>query len=125
MFQDLVAWVTLGTYYIPHSEDAPLVQTPGAQQSFWLLPYNYFDEDPSLASRDNVRRDFGDNEIAWDYSGQDVTKTCAPPSIIVEGEERECHVKKSNNKSNSATVPSRLASGHFILLSLVTMIEFQ
>ena len=45
----------MGAHHIPHTEDVPIVTTPSVQLTFYLLPYNYFDEDPSLASRDNIR----------------------------------------------------------------------
>ncbi|XP_048735817.2 putative amine oxidase [copper-containing] [Ostrea edulis] len=54
--EDLVAWITLGKHHIPRSEDVPFVTTsPGGDLSFVLLPFNFFDEDPSTGSRDNVR----------------------------------------------------------------------
>ncbi|CAL1528469.1 unnamed protein product [Lymnaea stagnalis] len=53
--KDLVAWVTLGVHHIPHSEDLPVTTTSGKHQSFYLYPYNYFPECPSMASRDSVR----------------------------------------------------------------------
>jgi hypothetical protein len=39
---------------IPHSEDSPVVQTSGPQMTFFLLPFNYFDTDPSFGSLDSV-----------------------------------------------------------------------
>lgn len=54
---DLVAWVTLGVHHIPHTEDLPITPTVGAHRSFFLLPYNYFDEDPSMGSRNAIRFD--------------------------------------------------------------------
>ncbi|RUS71846.1 hypothetical protein EGW08_020393 [Elysia chlorotica] len=53
--QDLVAWVTLGTYHIPQLENVPNTATVGTTQSFFLVPFNYHREDPSLASRDSVK----------------------------------------------------------------------
>ena len=53
--QDLVAWVTLGTQHIPHRENLPNTGTTGTHLAFYLMPYNYFDEDPSMQSRDAVR----------------------------------------------------------------------
>ena len=50
--EDLVAWVTLGVMHIPHSEDIPNTATAANSASFFLRPYNYFDEDPSMASHD-------------------------------------------------------------------------
>lgn len=54
-FQDIVAWITLGTYHIPQMENVPNTATVGTTQSFFLVPFNYFKEDPSLASRDSVK----------------------------------------------------------------------
>lgn len=53
--QDLVAWVTLGTYHIPQLENVPNTATVGTTQSFFLVPFNYHSEDPSLGSRDSVK----------------------------------------------------------------------
>ena len=52
--KDLVAWVTLGLMHIPHSEDIPNTGTAANSVNFFLRPYNYFDEDPSMASSDAV-----------------------------------------------------------------------
>ncbi|KAM6451449.1 diamine oxidase [copper-containing] isoform 1-T2 [Liasis olivaceus] len=52
--QDLVAWVTVGFLHIPHSEDIPNTATPGNVVGFYLRPFNFFDEDPSVASRRTV-----------------------------------------------------------------------
>ncbi|XP_041100553.1 amiloride-sensitive amine oxidase [copper-containing]-like [Polyodon spathula] len=51
---DLVAWVTVGFLHIPHSEDIPNTSTPGNSVGFFLRPFNFFNEDPSVASRDTV-----------------------------------------------------------------------
>ncbi|XP_062917343.1 amiloride-sensitive amine oxidase [copper-containing]-like [Mobula hypostoma] len=52
--QDLVAWVTVGFLHIPHAEDIPNTSTPGNAAGFLLRPFNFFQEDPSVASRDVV-----------------------------------------------------------------------
>ncbi|KAJ6666652.1 hypothetical protein lerEdw1_020376 [Lerista edwardsae] len=52
--QDLVAWVTVGFLHIPHSEDIPNTSTPGNVVGFYLRPFNFFDEDPSVASRRTI-----------------------------------------------------------------------
>ncbi|GAB1290799.1 Amine oxidase [Apodemus speciosus] len=52
--EDLVAWVTVGFLHIPHSEDIPNTATPGNSVGFLIRPFNFFPEDPSLASRDTV-----------------------------------------------------------------------
>ncbi|NXY83474.1 AOC1 oxidase, partial [Alcedo cyanopectus] len=48
--QDLVAWVTVGFLHVPHAEDIPNTATPGNAVGFFLRPFNFFDEDPSVAS---------------------------------------------------------------------------
>ncbi|KAL5004063.1 hypothetical protein ScPMuIL_017519 [Solemya velum] len=53
--EDLVAWITLGSLNIPHTEDIPNRVTVGGEQSFVLSPFNYFPEDPSMDSPDAVR----------------------------------------------------------------------
>ncbi|CAG2227076.1 ABP1 [Mytilus edulis] len=53
--EDLVAWVTMGIHHIHHTEDLPVTPTPGMGVSFYLLPYNYFDEDPAISSLNAVR----------------------------------------------------------------------
>ena len=55
VFQDLVTWVTLGTFHIPHLENTPNTATVGTKLSLFLSPFNYFPQDPSMASRDAVR----------------------------------------------------------------------
>lgn len=52
--EDLVAWVTVGVMHVPHSEDIPNTATAANSASFYLRPYNFFDEDPSMASHDAV-----------------------------------------------------------------------
>ncbi|NXC92412.1 AOC1 oxidase, partial [Cercotrichas coryphoeus] len=49
--QDLVAWVTVGFLHVPHAEDIPNTATPGNAVGFFLRPFNFFSEDPSVASR--------------------------------------------------------------------------
>ncbi|XP_060104222.1 amiloride-sensitive amine oxidase [copper-containing] [Heteronotia binoei] len=49
--QDLVAWLTVGFLHIPHTEDVPNTATPGNAVGFLLRPFNFFPEDPSVASR--------------------------------------------------------------------------
>ncbi|XP_077124090.1 diamine oxidase [copper-containing] [Ranitomeya variabilis] len=52
--KDLVAWVTVGFLHIPHAEDIPNTSTPGNAVGFFLRPFNFFNEDPSVASRSPV-----------------------------------------------------------------------
>lgn len=55
LFQDQVAWVTMGVHHIPHTEDIPVTTTPGLDLRFFLLPNNYFEADPSIGSGDAMR----------------------------------------------------------------------
>ncbi len=43
---DVVLWHTLGVTHIPRAEDWPVMPTEVA--GFWLLPNNFFDENPAL-----------------------------------------------------------------------------
>ncbi|XP_074079919.1 amine oxidase [copper-containing] 3-like [Macrotis lagotis] len=52
--KDLVAWVTVGFLHIPHAEDIPNTVTVGNGVGFFLRPYNFFNEDPSVQSPDVV-----------------------------------------------------------------------
>ncbi|XP_051496226.1 membrane primary amine oxidase-like isoform X2 [Apus apus] len=52
--EDLVAWVSVGFLHIPHAEDVPNTVTVGNGVGFFLRPYNYFDEDPSVDSPDSI-----------------------------------------------------------------------
>uniref|UniRef100_A0A8C5K7I1 Amine oxidase n=2 Tax=Jaculus jaculus TaxID=51337 RepID=A0A8C5K7I1_JACJA len=79
--EDLVAWVTVGFLHIPHSEDVPNTATPGNSVGFLLRPFNFFPEDPSLASRDTVivwPQDNGPNYIQrWIPEDSDCLKAPA------------------------------------------------
>ncbi|XP_066442871.1 amine oxidase [copper-containing] 3-like [Eleutherodactylus coqui] len=52
--EDLVAWITTGFLHIPHAEDIPNTVTAGNGVGFYLRPYNFFNEDPSVFSEDAV-----------------------------------------------------------------------
>ncbi|KAK3096627.1 hypothetical protein FSP39_001874 [Pinctada imbricata] len=83
--EDLVAWVTLGMHHIPHTEDIPNVATAGKSLSFSLLPFNFFEEDPSIASRNFVRitpKDPTDSRkgLHIERYGTKETYSCIPPS---------------------------------------------
>ncbi|XP_071156029.1 putative amine oxidase [copper-containing] [Mytilus edulis] len=53
--EDLVAWITMGQYHIPHTEDLPVTTSPGMDNSCLFLPYNYFAEDAAISSKNAVR----------------------------------------------------------------------
>lgn len=50
--EDLVAWVTVGLHHIPTYEDLPVTTTPGKTLSVILAPFNFFEKDPAIHSRD-------------------------------------------------------------------------
>ncbi|XP_048588982.1 amiloride-sensitive amine oxidase [copper-containing] [Nematostella vectensis] len=52
--QDLVAWVTTGLMHVPHSEDIPTTATPANAAGFFIRPFNYYDEDPSVGSSNAI-----------------------------------------------------------------------
>ncbi|KAK4808670.1 hypothetical protein QYF61_020159 [Mycteria americana] len=52
--EDLVAWISVGFLHVPHAEDVPNTVTVGNGVGFFLKPYNYFDEDPSVDSPDSI-----------------------------------------------------------------------
>ncbi|KAL8606744.1 hypothetical protein ACOMHN_018778 [Nucella lapillus] len=84
--QDLVMWITLGTHHIPHTEDIPVTPTPGGHLSFFLLPYNYFPECPSVSSRDNIRVDYvtagkAADGLKVDRSGNQESQVCGAVTL--------------------------------------------
>ena len=78
--EDLVAWVTIGTIHIPHSEDLPNTGTPANTFGFFIRPYNYYDEDPSIASTDAVLITPSDDSFSSSIVEQYGKKndTCSP-----------------------------------------------
>ncbi|KAL8559025.1 hypothetical protein ACOMHN_039780 [Nucella lapillus] len=93
-YLDLVTWVTLGTYHIPHLENTPNTATVGTTLSLFLSPFNFFPRDPSMASRDAVRvspRDRGqplDGAVIERYNMSAVL-TCLPRVLLPDEELRE------------------------------------
>lgn len=55
--QDLVAWVTSGLYHIPTSEDAPVTPTLYNHLGFFLVPFNYHDENAATDMADMFQID--------------------------------------------------------------------
>ena len=87
--QDLVAWVTIGVMHIPHAEDIPVTATAANTASFFIRPYNYFDEDPSVASRDLVVITPKDAE----YSDVKVERFGTPSGSVCRPQERAIKYK--------------------------------
>ena len=52
----------MGIHHIPHMEDFPVTPTVGLDLSFYLIPNNYFDEDPAMGSGDAIRIEPNDQE---------------------------------------------------------------
>ena len=52
--KDLVTWITFGSMHIPFIKDYPTTTTLGNQLTLLVKPFNYFDEDTSIASANNV-----------------------------------------------------------------------
>ncbi|XP_068700535.1 diamine oxidase [copper-containing]-like [Montipora foliosa] len=61
--EDLVAWVTIGMMHVPHSEDIPNIATAAESASFFIRPFNYFEEDPSMGSTNAILITRTDNPI--------------------------------------------------------------
>ncbi|XP_068120721.1 amine oxidase [copper-containing] 3-like isoform X2 [Hyperolius riggenbachi] len=80
--EDLVAWVTLGFLHIPHAEDIPNTVTAGNGVGFYLRPYNYFNEDPSVHSED-----------AMYFQPDDDLKSCSVNPLACISESASCAPK--------------------------------
>ena len=72
--EDLVAWVTIGAMHIPHSEDLPNTATAENSAHFFIRPFNYFDEDPSIGSTNAILITPKDAKL----SGQNVERYGTP-----------------------------------------------
>ncbi|KAL3885325.1 hypothetical protein ACJMK2_025401 [Sinanodonta woodiana] len=77
--EDLVAWVTMGVYHIPSAEDVPSTPTAWSKLSFFIAPFNYFDECPSMSSSDiiNIYNTKNSNEVNVDINGRSKVPTCS------------------------------------------------
>ena len=77
--QDLVAWVSVGSIQIPTSEDVPNVASAANSARFFLRPFNYFDEDPSIASTNAVViRPSPNNNVVQTFGASSEEKVCVP-----------------------------------------------
>ncbi|XP_075027853.1 amine oxidase [copper-containing] 3-like [Calonectris borealis] len=74
--EDLVAWISVGFLHVPHAEDVPNTVTVGNGVGFFLRPYNYFDEDPSVDSPDSVY--FSSEQDARECGANPLA--CLPPA---------------------------------------------
>ncbi|KAG2443776.1 hypothetical protein HXX76_002120 [Chlamydomonas incerta] len=78
--QDVVAWVSAGTWHIPVAEDAPNTPSTAHAVGFVLRPFNYFDEDAALHTREVtiIRNDFETMEAAVVDTGMMAPRDCVP-----------------------------------------------
>ncbi|CAH1269396.1 AOC1 [Branchiostoma lanceolatum] len=87
--RDLVAWVTLGAHHIPDTSDYPTTTTTGNHLKFFLRPFNYFDEDPSMGSSNAVYVTPKDNFNSANVNrfGTEEGPSCVPiePSFQYDG----------------------------------------
>ncbi|KAF2179308.1 amine oxidase catalytic domain-containing protein [Zopfia rhizophila CBS 207.26] len=60
--EDLVVWFNLGMHHIPHTGDLPNTVFSTAHSAMTIEPMNYLDGDPSRATTQQVRIDYGDND---------------------------------------------------------------
>ena len=77
--EDLVAWVPIGAVHIPCSEDYSITPTIGNQITLFIKPFNYFDEDPSMASANNVYIAKTKNKTVMETSNTPKEATCGIP----------------------------------------------
>ena len=77
--EDLIAWVPIGSMHIPSTEDYPTVTTTGNQVTLLIKPFNYFDEDPSMASSNNVYLAKAKNKTILETNGTPKGATCVIP----------------------------------------------
>ena len=83
--KDLVAWVTVGGLHIPNTEDIPTTNTNGNAYTFFLKPYGYFDEDPSMGSTNAMLIEKGkDGKIKIDTYDTPERSQCPVPSRKIE-----------------------------------------
>jgi len=79
--QDIVAWIPLGVLHIPNTEDIPVTVTTGNRFSFFLRPFGYFDEDPSMSSTNAVQATTdGKGGTTVETYGTPEDSTCPVPS---------------------------------------------
>ena len=79
--QDLVAWVSMGILHIPNTEDIPVTVTTGNRLSFFVRPYGYFQEDPSMSSTNAViASNNGKGGTVVETYGTPDESTCPVPS---------------------------------------------
>lgn len=87
--QDLVFWLTLGLHHIPHTEDLPVTPTAGNHLTAMFLPNNFFDQCPSMGSRDAIFVGFKDQSdpsqgVTLERNGNSRDKCVLPRPTLEE-----------------------------------------
>nr|KAI8751361.1 putative amine oxidase copper-containing [Biomphalaria glabrata] len=77
--EDLVLWITCGMHHIPHTEDLPVTPAVGNHLSFFLMPYNYFEDEPSSHSGDTIYQRNQEGSQETKKGGQ-----CIIPPVTLE-----------------------------------------
>ena len=95
----------MGTHHIPHTEDLPVTATVGGHLSFFLLPYNYFPECPSVSSRDNIRVDYVTpnqpaDGLKVERNGNKANGACGAVTLEQIVKERPDDILQTYRKSN-------------------------
>ncbi|KAH7341181.1 copper amine oxidase [Pyrenochaeta sp. MPI-SDFR-AT-0127] len=78
--EDIVVWVNLGMHHLPHTGDLPNTMFTAAHSAIRFEPLNYLDADPSLASNQQVRVQYGENgtvESVEEFEKLRSISTCA------------------------------------------------
>ena len=80
--EDLVVWAAIGLFRVPSTEDVPSIPTSSNSRSLRLVPYNFFTEDPSVSSPNNVRIvPTSDDNIHVDRFGTSDDISCVPQTF--------------------------------------------
>jgi len=81
--EDLVAWISLATIHLPHSEDMPMVNN--MKHGVTLEPWNFFDENPTMDMPNYHRMMPGENSDAvMEMRGsadEPAAEQCVPPTF--------------------------------------------
>ncbi|KAG9019179.1 hypothetical protein FRB90_005515 [Tulasnella sp. 427] len=79
--QDLVVYLNLGMHHVPRAEDTPNTLFTDSRSSFFIAPFNYFDDEPSRDIRNAIllaqNAKTGKYEVSESGTG-DGEKTCTP-----------------------------------------------
>ncbi|KAG9040344.1 hypothetical protein FS837_000767 [Tulasnella sp. UAMH 9824] len=83
--EDLVVYLNLGMHHVPRAEDTPNTLFTNSRSSFFIAPFNYFDEEPSRDLRNAVllvqNPVTGKYEVEESGSG-DGDETCMPRADV-------------------------------------------